>query len=119
MLPFLNNLFYIPDFLLPNMCIDIPDVRFLIFYNAVYISDMYNGYTCECLLSSIITIYIHILTNFYSVNIQCTMLYHRTLQYLCVNMFTLFSLFSIFPRPHTSSTCIIFLLMPIYIHGIT
>ena len=59
------------------------------FYNAVYISDMYNGYTCECLLSSIITIYIHILcfisTNFYSVNTQCTMLYHRTLQYLCVN----------------------------------
>ena len=76
---------------------------------------MYNGYTCECLLSSIITIYIHISTNFYSVNTQCTMLYHRKLQYLCVNMFTLFSLFSIFLRPHTSFTGIIFLSMPIYI----
>ena len=61
---FLNNLFYIPDFLLPNMCIDIPDVRFLIFYNAVYISDMYNGYTCECLLSKTTIYYSYFMFHF-------------------------------------------------------
>ena len=38
MLPFFNNLFYIPDFLLSNMCIDIPDVRFLIFSILTFIT---------------------------------------------------------------------------------
>ena len=49
MLPIWNNLLYILD-----LSIDIPDVDFLSFQlfnycNAVYISDMYNGYTCESL----------------------------------------------------------------------